>query len=235
MIETKKFLQSATGRSLPASIREHPVFVNRNLSTIKKVFPHFGLNNCIADCDHPTIKNAKIVFTSDGLTGLWDLATMSMRGATSCMHWSNHHHSHLVGSIVDPCCGIVYITDGSITERGLAIKERSLVRLLINEDKIFICTAESTYKDTGNKDPYNYKDRNVDYHITEKVIVNFLKTKSTIPVLSYSELYKKSLWYGTCVPKARILSSLSGRDLSLIDGSIPYTGTYTKSVGDLIN
>jgi hypothetical protein len=77
-------------------------------------------------------KNLSICFTSDGNKGYWDLATMSMRGVSSCMEWSSGNATSLIGTILDPYAGMVYITNGTSTKHGEKIIARSVVRLAVN-------------------------------------------------------------------------------------------------------
>lgn len=79
-------------------------------------------------------KNLKIVFSSDQLEGAWDIATMSMRGIHSCMRWDSGKMSNLVGSVIDPCCGIIYITDDSeYGNYGSRMLYRSVVRYVVHQ------------------------------------------------------------------------------------------------------
>lgn len=81
----------------------------------------------------------------DGLTlkfsaDPWDIATMSMRGITSCMAWSSSHSRSLVGSILDPCCGIIYLErkDGQMVARSVVrvVKENGLIKILMERPYI---------------------------------------------------------------------------------------------------
>lgn len=79
-------------------------------------------------------KNLKVVFSSDGNQGMWDIATMSQgRGITSCMSWNSDNSTSLLGSMVDPFAGIIYITDGSKTKNGCKMLYRSVVRLAVSD------------------------------------------------------------------------------------------------------
>ncbi len=79
-------------------------------------------------------KKIQIVFSSDNVDGAWDIATMSMRGIKSCMRWEARACPALVGSIVDPCCGIIYLTNGAKTQYGSKMLFRSVVRLAIHNN-----------------------------------------------------------------------------------------------------
>lgn len=68
----------------------------------------------------------KFVFS----TNPWDILTMSMRGISSCMYWGSNQSRTLVGSVLDPYCGIIYATDGTKTKYGSYMNYRSVVRLV---------------------------------------------------------------------------------------------------------
>jgi len=77
----------------------------------------------------------QIVFSSDGLDGLWDIATMSQRGVTSCQSWNGQYKNNLVGSIVDPFVGILYLTSGTNMDHlGTKMVKRSIVRFVVQSD-----------------------------------------------------------------------------------------------------
>jgi hypothetical protein len=81
----------------------------------------------------PVIKY-KIVFSSDGMDGLWDIATMSMRGVTSCQTWGGGYSTGIVGSLVDPFTGIIYMTSGGkFNEYGTKMIRRCIVRMIVDD------------------------------------------------------------------------------------------------------
>jgi hypothetical protein len=114
----------------PAFIKDHQVFKN---FPIEKGFDEIGLKDFSM-----TIKGAhgyeggkywngkKVVFS----TKPWDIATMSMRGTKSCMRWDSGHAKQLVGSIADPYCGIIFITNGNKLKHGQRMLYRALVRVV---------------------------------------------------------------------------------------------------------
>jgi hypothetical protein len=159
-----KLKESNTWKKLPPFIKEAGVF--NHISKIEKPFPEIGLKNILEplDANFPDKpEKAYIGFTSQGMMGVWDLATMSMRGVCSCMHWDNVHSKHLIGSVTDPFLGIVYITDNTLTPYGIKFKWRSLVRFIYcSSSKSYKLLVERVYKDTGNTNPtvYNNKDPN---------------------------------------------------------------------------
>lgn len=79
----------------------------------------------------------KVVFSSDGSEGLWDIATMSMRGIASCQTWDNGaHYTKIVGSMADPFTGIIYLTSGTKhSNYGTKMMRRCVVRFVVNETK----------------------------------------------------------------------------------------------------
>jgi len=81
-------------------------------------------------------KKLQIAFSSDNVAGAWDIATMSMRGIKSCMRWEAKQCPALVGSIIDPCCGIIYLTNGTKTPYGSKMLFRSVVRLARHYDTL---------------------------------------------------------------------------------------------------
>jgi len=76
-------------------------------------------------------KDLRICFSSENEKGYWDIATMSMRKISSCMRWSSSHAKSLVGSILDPYVGIIYITDGTYTKHGKSMLARAVVRFVV--------------------------------------------------------------------------------------------------------
>lgn len=77
----------------------------------------------------------KVVFSSHDVNGLWDIATMSMRGVQSCQSWGGEYRHCLIGSILDPFVGIIYITSGAdFGKYGPKMIKRCIVRYVINED-----------------------------------------------------------------------------------------------------
>lgn len=75
----------------------------------------------------------RIVFSSDP----WDIATMSMRGISSCQSWkaSGTAKHGLIGSMIDEFCAVIFITDGTKTANGSKMMYRSVVRLLRSNGK----------------------------------------------------------------------------------------------------
>ena len=74
----------------------------------------------------------KIVFSSDGEKGAWDIATMSMRGISSCQRWDGSYKQCLIGSVADPFAGIIYVSGKDMTTHGSRMFYRAVVRLVVN-------------------------------------------------------------------------------------------------------
>ena len=173
-----KLKQSQTWKRLPPFIKEAKVF--NHINRIEKPFPQIGLPNIIEplEADFPGKDGRKmyIGFSSQAMMGLWDIATMSMRGVCSCMHWENPHSTHLVGSVTDPFLGIVYITDNKLTPYGITFNWRSLVRFVYCwKSKEYKLLLERVYKDTGNKIPTVYNNKDAFAPQISEVFRSFLK------------------------------------------------------------
>jgi hypothetical protein len=93
----------------------------------------------------PNVKKMKVVFSSIGDSGLWDIATMSMRGISSCQKWGNSHALALVGTMADPYAGIIYLTNGQKTKYGSKMLRRAVVRFVINKKNKTAILIEQLY------------------------------------------------------------------------------------------
>lgn len=88
----------------------------------------------------------KLRFSSEGSEGLWDIATMSMRGINSCQSWGSGNHTHIVGSLVDPFTGIIYLTSGGkFNEYGSKMIRRCVVRFMVDQKGIPFIALERMY------------------------------------------------------------------------------------------
>jgi len=94
-------------------------------------------------------ENLSICFSSDGNQGYWDLATMSMRGIPSCMNWKQNSSRSLVGTILDPYAGIIYLTDGKVTKLGSNIIARCVVRFVVDDTGKPAIFLEQLYTHSG--------------------------------------------------------------------------------------
>lgn len=108
----------------------------------------------------------KIVFSADGADGLWDIATMSMRGVKSCQSWDGEYKHCTIGSVIDPYVGIIYLTSGAkFSDHGSRMMKRCIVRFVIDS------TTNKPYLLLDNMYP-NF-DENV-----YKQFAKFLKSKT---------------------------------------------------------
>lgn len=193
MISATEFLASEQAKKLPDWVKLNPDW--KFYPTIEKIFPSLGLVNCrepyatqimdYGESDGGNPKKMDICFSSDGIDGMWDIATMSMRGAMSCRHWDNPHAKgsyNLIGDMVSNA-GIIYFTDGSMTEYGVSMNKRALVRYVPGSpaQRGFSATSAYIYMDriyakTTNKDPMKYINTDLDPN-TRDIFKNFLKSK----------------------------------------------------------
>jgi hypothetical protein len=78
------------------------------------------------------LSSAQISFSTDP----WDIATMSMRGITTCQSWNGEYRQSLIGSMLDPYVGIVFLeSKGKPTEYGSKMLYRSTVRFAVDNTK----------------------------------------------------------------------------------------------------
>jgi hypothetical protein len=111
----------------------------------------------------------------------WDIATMSMRGIASCMSWHSSHPASLAGSILDPYCGIIYLSDNTIRRGrtityGSGMSARSVVRIVKHKDGYMKLLLERLY----------IEDKNLSFEKIELIsslFKNYLKSATGIPVI----------------------------------------------------
>jgi hypothetical protein len=193
-ISSAEFLASEQASKLPDWVKQNLTW--KDFPTINKVFPDLGLTNCrepyhqlitdYGESDGGALKKMDICFSSDGVEGLWDIATMSMRGAMSCRHWDNQHARcsyNIVRDMAGPNMGIIYFTDGSMTEYGLSMNKRALVRYMPGEPARGGLSAVSAYiymdrvyAKTTNKDPMKYINTDMAPN-TKDIFKDFLKRR----------------------------------------------------------
>lgn len=118
--------------------------------------------------------NCKLVFSSDEKQGVWDIATMSMRGIKSCQSWGTSRAEQLVGSIIDPCCGIIYLTNNNKSDHGSKMIYRSVVRYIFNKN-IGPCLLLEKIYGTSSFD----EERAVNI-----LFANYLYQKTKLPIIS---------------------------------------------------
>jgi len=151
----------------------------------------------------------KVRFASDGSEGAWDIATMSMRGVSSCQSWGTSNSTHIVGSIVDPFTGIIYLTSGAkFNEHGTKMIRRCVVRFMVDEK---------------NKTPFIALEHM--YPSVERGALNaflaFLKerTGNKFEVVYLPESRRIT---GSYVPMSKVVSSLNVNDQPYRDSGVQY-------------
>jgi hypothetical protein len=168
----------------------------------------------------PSIKY-KVCFSSDGTDGLWDIATMSMRGITSCQAWGSDRSRQLVGSIIDPFTGIIYLTTGAKHgEYGTKMLRRCVVRLVVNKRK---------------KQPFIGIERMYPAHdkATYKAFETFLKER-TGGQFEIRDLYTSNFnENANFIPLNTYLANIPPEHQSYRDSGILYTVDNSDAVGKL--
>lgn len=165
----------------------------------------------------------KIVFSSDGPDGLWDIATMSMRGISSCQTWGGGNATHVVGSMVDPFTGIIYLTSGAKHgQYGTKMLRRCVVRFVVNDKtKKQSIYLERMYPalDQGTKDTF----------------IKFIETKTgnKFPVVYGPDVYGQPSTTGNYVPMASIIKGMQPQDHPYRDSGMPYKTDPLDTYGAL--
>lgn len=156
--------------------------------------------------------SSKIVFSSDGMVGAWDIATMSMRGIQSCQTWGQSNASHLVGSIVDPCTAIMYLTSGTeIPNKGRKMVRRSIVRFIVDK--------------TDNKPTLIIERMYPSYNVeVAKSFVSIL-TKKVGGKIRVRDIANNFRLNGATafVPATKTTSKLDAYSLPYLDCALPYS------------
>jgi hypothetical protein len=158
-----------------------------------------------------------VKFSSDGPDGVWDIATMSMRGIQSCQTWDgvgNGNSAHVIGSMIDPMTGIVYLTSGGkFNEYGSKMIRRCVVRFVVNEKTKKPCIMlERMYPALDNE--------------TLKIFKNFIeeKTDKKFTVI-YTQNGNPGEYY---VPMAKAVKQLEPINQPYRDSGI----TYKSDIND---
>jgi hypothetical protein len=111
----------------------------------------------------------------------WDIATMSMRGIASCMSWHSSHPASLAGSILDPYCGIIYLSDNTLRRGrtityGSGMAARAVVRIVKHKDGYMRLLLERLYlEDKGLSSEKR--------ELISSLFKNYLKVATGIPVI----------------------------------------------------
>lgn len=153
-------------------------------------------------------------FSSDGEEGVWDIATMSMRGIQSCQKWGNGNATHVVGSMVDPFTGIIYLTTGErFNKYGSKMIRRCVVRFMV---------------DDKTKNPFLYLERM--YPAPDAPTLRAFKqllterTDRRFPIRNAEDAIGSAY-----VPMSRVVRDLSEKDRPYRDSG----ATYRDDVNDV--
>lgn len=164
-------------------------------------------------------KEMKIVFSSDGLDGAWDLATMSMRGIESCQRWDSDRSTSLIGSIVDPFTGIIYLTSGSVVDKfGTRMIKRSVVRFAVRDStQRPVLILERMYPSFDNA--------------TAKLFTDFLKEKTgnkfdILQPLNSADFFQKNCF----IPLGSKTKQLRTDYRPYVDSRVPFREINTQSI-----
>jgi hypothetical protein len=179
------------------------------------IFPKIGLNNCT----HKQ-KNVTIVFSGSGYKRLWDIATMSMRGVSSCQNWDDPFSRRLVGSMLDPYAGIVYTTTGFNTPLGINMVDRAVVRFVVsNRRKGPALLIEPIYGASVNDDDWDANDDDNGSVDIQNMFADFLrkKTKNKLHILHAHRLTGEY-----AIPLTQPVSEIRDDIRSYRDSGIPY-------------
>lgn len=178
-------------------------------------------------------KKLKLVFASSDLDGAWDIVTMSMRGIKSCMRWEARQSSSLIGSVADPCCGVIYLTNGEKTTYGSKMLFRSVVRLVLhrltNKPHLVLDTVYSAfYKRDRNE--YNLIDKQV-----KGIFTDYLNKKVKLcPVIDTQMFEPTACLANYFIPSCKEYEMLSPEELSYRDTPIYYGATAISYKDDVL-
>lgn len=199
------------------------------LALVKDLLKHGELFSKVELLDIKEIKkeckNLKIVFSASGIDGAWDIATMSMRGIKSCMRWEADQCKALVGSITDPCCGIIYITNGKETTYGSKTLFRAVVRLVVkpsvsNEPILLIDNLYSSFYKTK---PGEYNK--LDFQVL-KLFENYINEQTQGKMKIIHSYNSKNDLFNYIIPLPDNFNLISDYEISYRDSRIPYSHLY---------
>lgn len=176
-------------------------FINLDNLTDMPEFKIFSTQNV------PKLKYT-IKFSSVGAEGAWDIATMSMRGISSCQTWGSGNSTAIVGSILDPFTGIIYLSSKENTVYGSKMIRRCIVRFAMNSaTNQPVILLERMYPSSDNS--------------IVKEFISFIKEKVGEKYeITYSEHGAKATTI--YVPLSETLQKLSTYDMPYRDSGINY-------------
>jgi hypothetical protein len=165
-------------------------------------------------------EDLKVVFSASGKEGAWDIATMSMRGISSCQSWNATRSYQLVGSITDPCCGIIYLTNGKKTKYGQEMMYRAVVRYIVH-DKLGPCLfMEGTY-------PRSKRSNSI--RAVNLLFASLLNKQTNLPVLYDYSLIRDDILDYAYIPYSKVSQDVS-HSSSYIDSGLQYRLTSNKDL-----
>jgi hypothetical protein len=144
----------------------------------------------------------------------WDIATMSMRGITSCMSWHNGHSNSLAGSILDPFCAVISLcTDevrrGTVTTFGRSMIARCVVRRVTHNGQRKLLLERLYVADKAMPDGKQ--------SLIYKIFNDYLSAKSGLSVLEPNQVSDR-----VTIPYFATLASLPDAIKSYRDSGVPY-------------
>ena len=138
--------------------------------------------------------SAQICFSTDP----WDLATMSMRGISTCQSWTGEWKQKLIGSIVDPYVGMIFLSSGKSTDFGSKMLYRGIVRFAVEKNS------------DGNKPviiiDHIYPEA---FPEIEELFTEYLTTKSGLKTILATKIKDEIHFGGYYFPKNSFRDSLS--------------------------
>ena len=156
----------------------------------------------------PGGRKFKTVFSASGQEGVWDIATISMRGISSCQSWGTPQSRGLIGSISSKYVGVIYLTSGEpFNEYGSKMVRRAMVRFCVNKN---------------TKKPALLVDKVYpgDDLAARTIFREFLKTKVDMPILFPGE----PTWHEYYLPVDSYISSapLQANEYTYMDTKITW-------------
>lgn len=161
-------------------------------------------------------QDLSVSFSSRGLSGAWDLATMSMRGIDSCQHWNASPALQLVGSITDPSCGIIYLSNKETTAHGSRMVARAVVRYVFRS-----YTGPSLFLERL----YLSKSRQLDIPnaIIQHLFASLLYQKTKLPVIYGLFIEDENVRALYSIPQTPVIAEAETLGVqSYRDSRIPY-------------
>jgi hypothetical protein len=158
-------------------------------------------------------KKYNLVFSSYGEEGAWDIATISMRGISSCQAWTQTQSRGLIGSVASKFVAVMYLSsDQDIPGYGSKMLNRCMVRFAINKTtKKPALIMDSMYPQPNEE--------------TIQIFMKVLKEKSGLDV-HYTRGYNS---IPTCdvnnfyIPTEPSLKILQPQEVTYMDTKIPFS------------